>query len=157
MKRALILSALGLLLCSAVALAADDGSPSPDLSGVGGWLELALKVGVPTAGLGGVIYWLLRYHVPELTATFRDSLKVVMDEHKTVRAEDRSHHSDQIEAIRAAIAAEGAANRDHREAEGKRLRQTLTGMSRSQLRVAEADEDAADDAVSANRKRTING
>lgn len=150
MRRTLILSALGLLLCSAVALAADDGSPPPDLSGVAGWLELALKVGVPTAGLGGVIYWLLRYHLPELTSTFRDALKAVVDDHKATRAEDREHHAAQVEAIRAAVAAEGQLNRESRDENTKALRATLAGLSPRQLR--EADEQA--DADGANRRRT---
>lgn len=149
-----VLLALAVMFCTAVALAADDGSPPPDLSGIGGWLELALKVGVPTAGLAGVIYWLLRYHIPELTQTFRDSLKAVIDDHKATRAEDREHYQKQIDEVRNAIAAEGELNRKSRDDNTAALRATLTNMSPRQLRAADAEEREAEDAEPPTRRRS---
>ena len=114
-----------LLALAPVALGAD----GTDL-GASPWVELALKTGIPTAGLGGVIYWLLRYHLPSLIAAFEASLKTVVDDHKATRAEDREYHDRAIAALKESVAAEGRANREHREQQSDQLRSTLAGLAR---------------------------
>lgn len=126
MTRSLVFAALALIiLWPLFAFGADD---SPDLASFGGWAELALRVGVSTAGLGLVIYWILVHHLPTLSATFSASLAAIVADHAARRAEDREYHERAIQAINAAIEAEGEKNRTHREAQTTELRDALTGL-----------------------------
>ncbi len=92
----------------------------------GGVLSFIFKQGVPLGMLAFVIWYLLTKAMPAQQETFKEAIHAVVEGHKETTS---------------------------RVEKNKRLRQTLRGMTRGELRRAEHDEDEEADAESASAAR----
>lgn len=126
-----------------------------DPTSVDGIVELVVKFGLAPVGFGAIVFWLVRYHIPNQQQTFKEVITGQQASFKEAISAVIDDHKEGVNDLKAAIKAEGELNRDSRKENSEALRRTLTGLTRKQLRQADEDDsDPPDDDLPARRRTT---